>query len=315
MHVLLEGVVPHELSHVLFRFIFVQSLFTLKWFNSAIRGFPYSYLHSSSKPEPIEKKHIDGCGTIKQSASAMLTLVHILPVIIGHRIPLDDVYWKNTLRLVQIVLFCTSSYCTRDTAMYLKNLIAEYLYNFKSLYPKASFIPKMHYMVHLPTQMLMYGPLRHHWCMRFEGKNGYFTNKRYKNFRNIPLTLASRHQMYMAYMQAGHEGGRSSSFLYAGDKVGSGVEITFGEVYPELLQAFCQLTMVCVEKVYQTSFVAIHGNEYRRGCALVINYDEDIPVFGILFDIIVLDHVKYFILEEVEAEFNGHILVYAIKPL
>ena len=47
-------------------------------------------------------------------------------------------------------------------------LIAEHLHNFKILYPRASFIPKMHYMLHLPSQMREFGPLRHHWCMRFD---------------------------------------------------------------------------------------------------------------------------------------------------
>ena len=61
-------------------------------------------------------------------------------------------------------------------------LIAEYLHNFKILYPRASFIPKMHYMLHLPSQMREFGPLRHHWCMRFEGKNGFFAGKKVQKF-------------------------------------------------------------------------------------------------------------------------------------
>ena len=316
MHVLLEGVVAHQLAHTLYRFIYVQLYFDLKYLNTAILGFRYSYLHSEARPEPVEKKQIDGSGSIKQTASAMLTLVHTLPIIIGHKIPNGDAYWINTLRLIQIVIFCTSFYCTRDTAMYLQNLIAEYLYNFKSLHPKASFIPKMHYMVHLPSQMLMYGPLRHHWCMRFEGKNGYFSNKKYRNFKNVPLSLASRHQMYMAYMQTGYDGGRSTSFLYTGDTVPSGTEIIFADEYPELVEEFLQVANVHATTVYQVNHVTIHGNQYRKGCALVLDYDDDdIPTFAVILDIIVHDHVKYFILDVMESELNGHILCYAIQSI
>jgi len=57
-----------------------------------------------------------------------------------------------------------------ETAGLLRVLVAEYLYEFQRLYPRASFIPKMHYMIHLPHQMAKYGQLRHTWCMRFEGK-------------------------------------------------------------------------------------------------------------------------------------------------
>ena len=108
MHVLLEGVLLHEITQILYRFIYVQSLFTLKWFNTAIHGFNYSYLHAKAKPEAIDKNHIVGTGRIKQTASAMLTLIQTLPVIIGHKVPKGDVNWVNTLRLIQIVLLCTS---------------------------------------------------------------------------------------------------------------------------------------------------------------------------------------------------------------
>ena len=312
MHVLLEGVLPYELSQILYRCIYVDSYFSLKWLNTAIGGFRYSYLDKKAKPETIDKKHIDGTGTLKQTAAAMITLFRTLPIIIGRKIPNENPYWKNTLRLMQIVLFSTSSYCSKDTILYLRLLIAEYLYTFRSLYPKTSVIPKMHYMVHLPTQMAMYGPLRNHWCMRFEGKNGYFANKKYKNFKNLPLTLAKRHQLYMAYMQTGHEGGRSNTFLYAGDKVGNGSESSFSETYPDLVESLKELTKSDIDMVYVTKSVSIHGSEYQVGCAIVVEYIENEPIFGLVVDIVIIDHRKYFVLEQCEAEFNFHILCYTI---
>ena len=244
----------------------------------------------------------------------MLTLIQTLPVIIGHKVPKGDVIWVNTLRLIQIVLLCTSDYCTRDTATELRILIAEYLHNYRLMYPKSAFIPKMHFMVHLPTQMLLYGPLRHHWCMRFEGKNGYFANQKFKNFRNIPFTLARRHQLYMAYMMKGYDGGRSTSFLNCGDSAGTGEIISVGEFYAEFKQELINLTGKDVAEVFHSKFVVIHGNDYRTGCALVYSYNDDMPVFVLLRDIIVIDHVKYFITEKTESEFNSHILCFEIQP-
>ena len=58
MHVLLEGVFPHELKQLLYHMIYTKSYFTLKWFNSALSGFPYSYLHRSATPAVFEKKNI-----------------------------------------------------------------------------------------------------------------------------------------------------------------------------------------------------------------------------------------------------------------
>ena len=135
-------------------------------------GFLYSYLHVESKPEPLEKGAVDVVN-VKQTASSMLTLCHILPLLLGKHVPVGNPYWINWLRLLRIVLLCTSTYVHVETAGLLRVLVAEYLYEFQCLYPRASFIPKMHYMVHLPDQMVKYGPLRHTWCMRFEGKNGF----------------------------------------------------------------------------------------------------------------------------------------------
>lgn len=115
MHVLLEGVVRKELAILLNRYIYEKHLFTLQWLNMALTGFPYSYLHSSTRPEPLEKKQIDGTGSIKQTSSATLTMVRVLPFVIGSRVPQNDGHWANYLRLLQIVLLCTSSYCSSET--------------------------------------------------------------------------------------------------------------------------------------------------------------------------------------------------------
>lgn len=47
----------------------------------------------------------------------------------------------------------------------------------------------------------MYGPLVDVWTMRFEGKHQFFKRviREAHNFRNVPLTLADRHQKMMAY--------------------------------------------------------------------------------------------------------------------
>lgn len=49
--------------------------------------------------------------------------------------------------------------------------------------------------------MCRYGPLVQSWCMRFEGKHNYFKDlaHRVKCFKNIPKTLARRHQRLVCY--------------------------------------------------------------------------------------------------------------------
>ena len=315
MHVLLEGVALHGLSQALFHFIYVGRYFTLGWLNTCLKGFHYSYLHSHSKPAPIEKQHIDGTGSLKQTASGIMTLLQTLPFLIGTKIIEGDEHWINLLRLIQISVFSTSTYCSEDTVMYLKILVASYLHNFKKLYPMASFIPKMHYLTHFPSQMQLFGPLRHQWCMRFEGKNGFFSDRRYKNFKNLPFSLAKRHQLYMAHKQSGSTNGRNPNYVYEGDSVASGSIVNFPDVLPHLVHVMHQLAPGAGDEVYMTHSATIHGKEYRKGCCLVLDYvDGDEPIFAMLESVVVIDHVKYFIVAHMEAEFHLHILSYSLVP-
>lgn len=263
MHVFLDGILPKELSSLLFHLVFTQKLFTLKWLNGKIRSFNYSYLHMKNKPEEtFEKGDVENCTHIKQSSSALHTLCQILPLILGPKVEMDNEHWINFLRLVQIVLLCLSSYCNRETASVLRILIGLYLRISRRLYPKASFVPKKHYMLHLPKQMLKYEPIKHHSCMRFEAKHGFFKAKKIRNFKNLPYSLSKHHQLYMCMKQSGTKGERSCNFLYDGDVVVNGKEINFSVEYPNLTIEIATVSQKNVQDewpMYKTESVTIHG--------------------------------------------------------
>lgn len=312
MHILLEGVVRHELTHLLRTFIFRDHYFSLQWLNTALSGFSYSYLHSSTKPEPIEKNQIDGNGCMKQTSAATFTMIQVLPFVIGCQVPQNNKHWMNYLRLLQIVLLCTSCYCSSETPGLLRILISLYLQGFKRLYPDASFLPKMHYMLHFPNQMIRYGPIRHHWVFRYEGKHGFFKRKKYRNFRNLPYSMAKHHQLNMCYKQAGTSGERAVNFLYAGDIVGQGKTILLKEVFPALYNQMCELTSDEVGEVYIAQYACIHGLQYKEGCALVEKYDGFTPSFVVLKHIIVHSQDKFFVLESTNCIYSQHVASYIL---
>ena len=71
---------------------------------------------------------------------------------------------------------------------------------FKSLYPDKSIIPKMHYMVHYPSQILTFGPLIYTWTMRHGSKLSVLKRaSSHRNFKNISYTVAKRHQHFLWY--------------------------------------------------------------------------------------------------------------------
>ena len=67
-----------------------------------------------------------------------------------------------------------------------------------------------------------FGPLRNQWCMRYESKNAQMKQYVSHCFKNVPLTVAVHHQLWMCYNLATHPGQNTSNFLYSGDEVASG---------------------------------------------------------------------------------------------
>jgi len=325
MHLLLEGVLPYELKLLLTFCVCDQKLFSFEWLNTQLSSFCYGEL---DKPEPIQKLDVLSVSKIKQTSGAMLTLCKILPVIVGRKVPDDCQQWLHFLRLVQITFLATCPVVTFDTAADLRQLIVTHHLVFMELYPKTSIAPKMHYLIHLPDQLLMFGPLRHQWCMRFEAKHAFFKSLKLKCFKNLPKSLAMKHQLWMCSQQLGPLGSATKNFLYEGDIIAEGEETPFGDQFPNLNSKFTAMISNSAEKtsstsqpadgpvyVYMTDSAKIHGISYRKGCVLVSGCsNDDLPTFSLLQTIVVHDAVKYFVLEELQIEsFETNLMCYSVS--
>ena len=67
----------------------------------------------------------------------------------------------------------------------LKILIEEHHIQFKTLYSAALVIPKFHFLVHYPEQIMRLGPLVRSWNMRNEAKLSLFKRaSHFGNFKN-----------------------------------------------------------------------------------------------------------------------------------
>ena len=75
-----------------------------------------------------------------------------------------------------------------------------------------------------------FGPLRHHWCMRFKSKNAQIKGFVSNCFKNVPFSVAVRHQQWLCYHLVVQPGQHYSSFLYDGDQVMSGTSGTKYEI-------------------------------------------------------------------------------------
>ena len=69
-------------------------------------------------------------------------------------IPEDDPHWCHYTSLLQILQYALAPEIVQDEVAWLKMLITNFLSEFIVLYPNASVIPKMHYMVHFPRLIM-----------------------------------------------------------------------------------------------------------------------------------------------------------------
>ncbi len=107
---------------------------------------------------------------IRQSATKMWSLAVYLPLLIGDLVPKGCEEWDLFIILLNICSIAASWQIKSNTTSYLEILIEEHHTKFRQLHPNKSIIPKMHYMVHYPKQIVLYGPLEYSWTMRHEAK-------------------------------------------------------------------------------------------------------------------------------------------------
>ena len=93
--------------------------------------------------------------------------------------------------------------------------------------------------------------------------------------------------------------------------------VFLGDEYPDLVDSIAASVGFdphTVVHAYKTSRVAILGHEYRPGCCLVIDYLDDVPQFGIVEAILIINDEKVFIVECMGIEyFDSHIMSYVLE--
>ncbi len=87
-----------------------------------------------------------------------------------------------------------------QTCKTLEILIEKHHHTFKTLYPSVYLNKKHHNMVQYPSSIRRIGSLVNYCTLRFGGKHVFFksTQRVCRNFINVPLTLAKKHQVYLA---------------------------------------------------------------------------------------------------------------------
>ena len=291
MHDIFEGLAPLEIKKLLSHYIKECRFFTLNDYNDRLLNFNFGY-SDNDKPVPILSKTLySDDKALRSSSSQMITLVRILPFLIGDKIDQNDPHWECFLLLRKIVDIVLSPVVSKDISASLGLLIREHHIQFVNLYGSSSYIPKMHFLVHYPEQIIQVGPMTVTWVIRHEAKLNFFKKaSNIVNFKNIPFSLASRHQRWMCYEMANGNIVMDSSVECGPARLGGGLSFVKDEtsdvqeglrsIVPELGQ---EVT------VFRPTWARKHSITYQNNNAYVMVRSDGLdPIFGHIDDIFVI---------------------------
>ena len=127
------------------------------------------------------------------------TLLRMLPVFIGSRVPEGDNIWEILMELKDKVELSVSHSFTDNTIQYMASKILDHRQLLQEVFPNLRLRPKYHYIEHDHFLIKCFGPLVHLWTMRFEGKHKVFKKIvcDTHNYKSVLKTLAEGHQNMM----------------------------------------------------------------------------------------------------------------------
>lgn len=200
------------------------------------------------------------------------------------------------------------SFTEKQLAVLQKN-IEIHNKNHVFLYPKPTdsagkaITPKLHSLIHFPSQIKQFGPPRFSWCFRYESKNAPFKKimRRNSNFHNVPWTLASHHQklvgMDIRIDGEGHYFGKFEDYSV------NESHTPFAVKYARWCNILCDATPLGENsKIQSIKKITMAGRKCKIGTVFLRqlpNHCKQKVFFGIA-DAIISDHGIYFIMEEME---------------
>lgn len=207
---------------------------------------------------------------------------------------------------MKICEICVSPKLSKDTVAYLELLIEEHHEHFRQVYPNESVIPKMHFMVHFPEQILRYGPLIHSWTMRHEVKLRVIKcAAKVSNFKNVCQTVAKCHQFLLCYYI------NPNLLLRKPLDIGPCKDFTCSEDVKSMLQT--KNLFSDHASLQTTTFATYNGFTFKPNAYILLQSDRLSPTFGKISAILKL-RVIIFVVQEYKTQYyDSHYQAYSIS--
>lgn len=305
LHDLFEGVIPVELCLCLKELI-RKGFITFDGLNRRIKLFPYKYSDKVNKPQQIAKASF-GKRRISGNGHENWALLRLLPLMIGSRIPEQEPSWEILMDLKEIVDIIVSTTLSEEILCYLESKISDHRKLLLVTFPDFKFLPKHHFIEHYVQLIRCFGPLVDLWTMRFESKHSFFKKVVHDvfNFKNVLLTLFSKHQQMMAYYIDGQNLFKPKLYIGSVDRV----KISSLEEKPR----------TAIEKKYPhqdtvslAKDVHLYGTQYVKGMIVSAGQGSGLPDFYKILNIVVNFEKVSFITTKLSSWYMEHYRSYEV---
>ncbi|XP_066509129.1 uncharacterized protein [Hoplias malabaricus] len=309
MHDVLEGVIPH-VTRLVLKNLNSDKLITIQQLNERLQEFPFGQNDVTHRPVLLRQTILQGSG-IQGKAVEKFVLFRLLPFLIGDFVPKRNSYWDLYLLLRSVCDILLAPVIKTSWLSPLTALITEFLTSFQRLFPD-DFIPKIHYLVHYPRLIENFGPLRAHWCLRYESKHLYFKrlSSVVSNYQNIAKTLAKRYQMRQCWESQCSTSWNSEAVPH------SVTEIPLRVLPSQLREIFVSDTASFADSVWKTKHLEHDRVQYKVGDYYILDllHAEEIPVFFKLIHIIKF-HGEWKLCGRIyqSSHYSEHLHAYGVK--
>lgn len=206
--------------------------------------------------------------------------------------PENEPAWLVLMELKDIVELVVALVHTDESISYLKSKIVEHRQRYQELFPGVRLLPKHHYLEHYLQMMRCFGPLVAVWTMRFEAKHSFFKDivKHTRCFKNVPLTLALKHQMMIAFHINSPSYGTSSLDV-------SNVSTVPVDVLKEEVAEAIKLKCPGTSEVHLAKNASSSGIVYSNGMIVAYGSAGGLPEFAEIIQMCVINERLFFIVK------------------
>ena len=176
-------------------------------------------------------------------------------------------------------------------------------------------IPKQHFMVHYPQQILCMGPIINSWNMRNESKLKLCKKvSKFGNFKNICCSVAMKHQRWMCLQL------QSKNFLEMPPANGGNSKICLlSEELPDFVACFKAAFPNVADSVLLQHYMwaKFHHYMYRKGGIVIAQMPlGESPTFGKILDIVCANEQTLLFLELYRViNFDDHYHAYSVESM